>query len=204
MTQKRNDINAGTYVGKGKVAEIVEKVKLTDADVVVFDNDFHLASDNLEKATEVKVLDRSELILDIFATGRTPESRLQVELAQLEYSLPRLKQMWTIIEGAQARPTMLPDLRHIMTPADTLNACDGPLAATKPPEDLAAEPIGNTSRTRRCPGSGIPPARRTFHYRCSRQEPRASARSKASAHHCRRHSIPIAGTTVPRFSPIRF
>ncbi|HEX3147340.1 MAG TPA: GTPase HflX [Gemmataceae bacterium] len=104
ITQKRNDINAGTYVGKGKVAEIVEKVRLTDADVVVFDNDLTPGQvRNLEKATEVKVLDRSELILDIFATrARTPESRLQVELAQLEYSLPRLKQMWTHLSRYQA------------------------------------------------------------------------------------------------------
>jgi GTPase len=57
----------------------------------------------LEKATGVKVLDRSELILDIFATrARTPEARLQVELAQLEYSLPRLKQMWTHLSRYQA------------------------------------------------------------------------------------------------------
>jgi GTPase len=104
VTQKRHDINAGTYVGKGKVQEIVERVKQTDADVVVFDNDLSPGQvRNLEKATEVKVLDRSELILDIFATrARTPESRLQVELAQLEYSLPRLKQMWTHLSRYQA------------------------------------------------------------------------------------------------------
>jgi GTPase len=97
VTQKRQDINPGTYVGKGKVAEIVERVQMTDADVVVFDNDLSPGQvRNLEKATGVKVLDRSELILDIFATrARTPEARLQVELAQLEYSLPRLKQMWS-------------------------------------------------------------------------------------------------------------
>jgi GTPase len=104
VTQKRNDILAGTYVGKGKVEEIVERVKLTDGDVVIFDNDLSPAQvRNLEKATGVKVLDRSELILDIFATrARTPEARLQVELAQLEYSLPRLKQMWTHLSRYQA------------------------------------------------------------------------------------------------------
>jgi GTP-binding protein HflX len=65
--------------------------------VVVFDNDLSPAqARNLEKALGIKVLDRSELILDIFATrAQTIEARLQVELAQLEYSLPRLKQMWT-------------------------------------------------------------------------------------------------------------
>lgn len=97
VTQKRQGINPGSYVGKGKVEEIVERVKMADADVVVFDNDLSPGQvRNLEKATGVKVLDRSELILDIFATrARTPEARLQVELAQLEYSLPRLKQMWS-------------------------------------------------------------------------------------------------------------
>ncbi len=72
-------------------------MQATDADVVIFDNDLSPGQvRNLEKATNVKVLDRSELILDIFATrARTVEARLQVELAQLEYSLPRLRKMWT-------------------------------------------------------------------------------------------------------------
>src|SRR5204863_3788484 len=72
-------------------------VQATDADVIIFDNDLSPAQiRNLEKATQIKVLDRSELILDIFATrARTTEARLQVELAQLEYALPRLRQMWT-------------------------------------------------------------------------------------------------------------
>src|SRR5207237_2806470 len=67
------------------------------ADVIIFDNDLSPAQvRNLEKATGIKVLDRSELILDIFATrARTAEARLSVELAQLEYALPRLKRMWT-------------------------------------------------------------------------------------------------------------
>src|SRR5262249_58819426 len=88
---------AATYIGKGKRAELQEQVKAVDADVVIFDNDLSPAQiRNLEKATDVKVLDRSELILDIFATrARTMEARLQVELAQLEYSLPRLRKMWT-------------------------------------------------------------------------------------------------------------
>ena len=76
----------------------------TDADVVIFDNDLSPGQvRNLEKATNVKVLDRSELILDIFATrARSVEARLQVELAQLEYSLPRLRQMWTHLSPLQA------------------------------------------------------------------------------------------------------
>jgi GTP-binding protein HflX len=97
MTQRRQEIIPATYIGKGKLAELQEQVKAADADVVLFDNDLSPAQvRNLEKATGIKVLDRSELILDIFATrARTVEARLQVELAQLEYSLPRLKRMWT-------------------------------------------------------------------------------------------------------------
>jgi GTP-binding protein HflX len=97
LTQKRHDVQLATYIGSGKVQELTELVQGHDADVVVFDNDLSPAqARNLEKAIGVKVLDRSELILDIFATrAQTAESRLQVELAQLEYSLPRLKQMWT-------------------------------------------------------------------------------------------------------------
>ena len=97
LTQKRQNVVPGTYLGSGKLRELHELAQATDADVIVFDNDLSPAQvKNIEKATEIKVLDRSELILDIFATrARTAEARLQVELAQLEYSLPRLKQMWT-------------------------------------------------------------------------------------------------------------
>lgn len=97
LTQKRQDIQLATYIGSGKVGELHDLVESTDADVVIFDNDLSPAqARNLEKALGVKVLDRSEVILDIFATrAQTTEARLQVELAQLEYSLPRLKQMWT-------------------------------------------------------------------------------------------------------------
>jgi GTPase len=97
LTQKRHEVEAGTYIGKGKLAELGELVEATDADVVIFDNDLSPGQvRHLEQATGVKVIDRSELILDIFATrARSPEAKLQVELAQLEYSLPRLKRMWT-------------------------------------------------------------------------------------------------------------
>ncbi len=97
LCQKRQNINPATYIGKGKVAELSEQVHATEADVVLFDNDLSPPQiRNLEKATNVKVLDRSELILDIFATrARSVEARLQVELAQLEYALPRLRQMWS-------------------------------------------------------------------------------------------------------------
>jgi GTP-binding protein HflX len=97
LTQKRHEIDVATYIGTGKLRELKEMVIARDADVVIFDNDLSPAQvRNLEQELSVKVLDRSEVILDIFATrARTMEARLQVELAQLEYSLPRLKHMWT-------------------------------------------------------------------------------------------------------------
>jgi GTP-binding protein HflX len=97
LTQRRERPDQTTYLGKGKVEELRGLVAHHDADVVIFDNDLSPAQTrNLEQALEVKVLDRSEVILDIFAArARTYESRLAVELAQLEYSLPRLKRMWT-------------------------------------------------------------------------------------------------------------
>lgn len=97
LTQRRHDIQLGTYIGSGKIAELRDLTEAQAADVVIFDNDLTPAqARNLEKALGVKVLDRSEVILDIFATrAQTLEARLQVELAQLEYSLPRLKNMWT-------------------------------------------------------------------------------------------------------------
>src|SRR5262249_31317714 len=83
LCQKRQKGDRATYTGKGKVEELCEHVHATDADVVIFDNDLSPPQiRNLEKATNVKVLDRSELILDIFATrARSVEARLQVELA---------------------------------------------------------------------------------------------------------------------------
>jgi len=97
LTQRRDDPDPHSYLGKGKVEELQQLVQARDADVVIFDNDLSPGQvRNLEKATNVKVLDRTELILDIFAThAQTYEARLAVELAQLEYSLPRLKRMWT-------------------------------------------------------------------------------------------------------------
>ena len=97
LTQRRQDIQTRTYIGKGKLDQLKEMILSAAADVVIFDNDLSPGqARNLEKSLELKVLDRSELILDIFATrARSPEAKLQVELAQLEYSLPRLKQMWS-------------------------------------------------------------------------------------------------------------
>ncbi len=97
LTQRRDQPDPATYLGRGKVEELTSLVAATNADVVIFDNDLSPGQTrNLEKSLDVKVLDRTELILDIFASrAQTHEARLAVELAQLEYSLPRLKRMWT-------------------------------------------------------------------------------------------------------------
>ena len=98
--QRRRAYHPGTCVGKGKLEEIRQQADAYDANVVIFDNDLSPTQiREIEKATERKVLDRSELILDIFASrARTHEARLQVELAQLEYTAPRLRGMWTHLE----------------------------------------------------------------------------------------------------------
>lgn len=85
------------YIGSGKVRELGELVEDSDADLVIFDEELSPAQgSNLENALGIRVMDRAELILDIFATrARTAEAQMQVELAQLEYLLPRLKRMWT-------------------------------------------------------------------------------------------------------------
>jgi GTP-binding protein HflX len=104
LVQRRESPDVATYLGKGKVEELKALVEHRDADVVIFDNDLAPGQTrNLEKAVGVKVIDRTELILDIFATNaQTYESRLAVELAQLEYSLPRLKRMWTHLSRIKA------------------------------------------------------------------------------------------------------
>ena len=84
------------YLGKGKAEELAELVRERSADLVIFDDELTPAQGkNLETLCEVRVMDRAELILDIFATrARTYEARMQVELAQLQYLLPRLRRMW--------------------------------------------------------------------------------------------------------------
>lgn len=85
------------YIGEGKADELGELVRETGADLVIFDEELSPAQGkNLEERVGVRVMDRPELILDIFATrARSREARMQVELAQLEYLLPRLKRMWS-------------------------------------------------------------------------------------------------------------
>jgi GTP-binding protein HflX len=100
LVQRRGSLHPATFIGKGKVEELKALAESIGAEVCIFDDDLSPAQvRNLEKATNCKVIDRSELILDIFARrARTRESRLQVELAQLEYTLPRLMGMWKHLE----------------------------------------------------------------------------------------------------------
>jgi GTP-binding protein HflX len=100
MTANRHRIDAAHYVGSGKAQEIADRAEMNKIDTVLFDNDLSPAQvRNLEEVVQRKVLDRSELILDIFAAhAQTAESRLQVELAQLEYTYPRLRHMWSHLE----------------------------------------------------------------------------------------------------------
>jgi len=104
LLQRRSAPDCATYLGHGKVAELKGLVASAKADVVIFDNDLNPAQTrNLETELQVKVIDRTELILDIFASNaRTHEARLAVELAQLEYSLPRLKRKWTHLSRIKA------------------------------------------------------------------------------------------------------
>jgi len=99
--QKIRKINASTYLGKGKVQELARRVKRFNADVIIFDNNLSPAQiRDLEEITQTKVLDRSELILDIFATrAKTRQAQLQVDLAQLEYIYPRLTRMWSHLDS---------------------------------------------------------------------------------------------------------
>jgi GTPase len=95
--QERRGIDAAFFVGKGKAQEIAAKVSDRRADIVLFDDDLSSVQvRNLERVIPCKILDRSGLILDTFASrARTSEAKTQVELAQLQYLLPRLTRRWT-------------------------------------------------------------------------------------------------------------
>ncbi len=91
------------YLGRGKAGELADLVRERDAGLVIFDDELTPAQcKNLEKLCGVRVMDRTELILDIFATrARSYEARMQVELAQLQYLLPRLRRMWIHLSRIQ-------------------------------------------------------------------------------------------------------
>src|SRR5580698_10407846 len=99
ISQKRDNPAAATFIGSGKVEELAAQCKETGANIVIFDDDLSPAQGrNLSEilGLNVKVLDRTELILDIFAhRALTREGKIQVELAQLQYMLPRLAGLWT-------------------------------------------------------------------------------------------------------------
>jgi GTP-binding protein HflX len=100
FTQKLDKPNVSTYIGAGKLEEINQYVQENDIDIVIFDDEISPTQmRNIERELKVKILDRSGLILDIFAKrARTAHARTQVELAQYEYLLPRLTRMWTHLE----------------------------------------------------------------------------------------------------------
>lgn len=100
VEQRRTRPDVRTLLGKGKVQQLKQMIGTLQANLVVFDNDLSPAQGrNLEKTLGVNIIDRTELILDIFARhARTQQSRLQVELAQYEYLLPRLTRMWSHLE----------------------------------------------------------------------------------------------------------
>lgn len=100
FTQRLAHPDPGTFIGSGKLNEISEYVKTSKADIVIFDDELSGSQiRNIEKVLQCRVLDRSNLILDIFAhRARTAQSRAQVELAQYQYLLPRLTRMWTHLE----------------------------------------------------------------------------------------------------------
>jgi GTP-binding protein HflX len=100
FTQKIDPPNPKTFIGSGKIQEVLEFVKKHDISSVIFDDELTPAQQgNIEKMLKVKVLDRTGLILDIFAQrAQTSYARTQVELAQYQYLLPRLKGLWTHLE----------------------------------------------------------------------------------------------------------
>jgi GTP-binding protein HflX len=100
VTQQIDKPNPATYLGKGKVEELRIAIEDKNASLIVFDDELSPSQGkNIEDATGQRVMDRAELILDIFATrARSSEAKMQVELAQLQYMLPRLTRMWAHLE----------------------------------------------------------------------------------------------------------
>jgi GTP-binding protein HflX len=103
FTQKLDVPNTATFVGSGKLNEISTYIKMMEADTVIFDDELTPTQlRNIERNLECKVLDRTNLILDIFAKrAQTAHAKTQVELAQYQYLLPRLTRMWTHLERQQ-------------------------------------------------------------------------------------------------------
>ena len=100
ITQKLSVPNNKTFIGKGKIEEVKQLVKELEVELIIFDDDLSpIQLRNVERILECKILDRSNLILDIFASrARTANAKTQVELAQYQNLLPRLTRMWTHLE----------------------------------------------------------------------------------------------------------
>jgi GTP-binding protein HflX len=100
FTQRMQRPDRATFVGTGKLEEIKDYVKAEEIDIVVFDDELSPSQlRNIENELQIKILDRSNLILDIFAKrAQTSQAKTQVELAQLQYMLPRLTRLWTHLE----------------------------------------------------------------------------------------------------------
>jgi GTP-binding protein HflX len=100
ITQKLDRPDSRTFVGSGKLNDIISFIESNAIDVLIFDDELSPSQQrNLEKTVKIKVLDRNTLILDIFASrARTSHAKTQVELAQYQYILPRLTRMWTHLE----------------------------------------------------------------------------------------------------------
>ena len=124
LVQRRDEPDPDRYLGRGKIAELKRQIKAADANLVACDDELVPRQErNLEKELGVPVIDRTAVILDIFADhAGSAEGKLQVELAQLEYNLARLRGLWTHLErlggglgsggarspGARARPRSRP------------------------------------------------------------------------------------------------
>jgi GTP-binding protein HflX len=131
-TQRLETPVAATFIGSGKADEFAKHCRRHDVDTVIFDDDLSPAqSRNLEKAFECKVLDRTVLILDIFAQrARTREGKLQVELAQLQHLLPRLTRYWSHLSrqkggigmrGGEGEAQLEADRRRVQERIDKIN-----------------------------------------------------------------------------------
>ena len=100
FTQRLDNPHPATFVGSGKLAEIRDFAEVHEIDSVIFDDELSATQiRNIEKVLQCKILDRTNLILDIFAKrAQTAHAKTQVELAQYQYPLPRLTRMWTHLE----------------------------------------------------------------------------------------------------------
>lgn len=143
IVQNKSSLESGTYMGEGKLSELAEAVANMSADCVIFDDELSpVQLKNISDTLGVKVLDRSMLILDIFAMrAKSGEGKLQVELAQLKYRLPRLRGMGTVMSRTGAgigtrgpgETKLETDRRHINK---RISALEGDLKEIKRHRDL--------------------------------------------------------------------